>query len=204
MSSAPSTGSGNITIHVCGGSNTVSVCQRPGVHLWRPPQRKPRHEREVLLSHFESIPFTARQTELVLVDKWLAAEDAISVLTFIGAGGVGKTRLAMELFHRYENAWSVGFITNFHEPSALAAASAQPSTKAPLLAVVDYAAAHTENLRKFLEDLAQYGAHLPKVRVILLERFADPQSAGISACLAIPKPPKCFTCKRARCETLCH
>jgi hypothetical protein len=176
MSSAPPTGSGNITIHVCGDSNTVSVCQRPGVQLWRPPPRKPRHEREVLLSHFESIPFTARQTELTLVDKWLAAEDAISVLTFVGAGGVGKTRLAIELFRTHENTWSVGFITNFHEPGALAAPSTQPPMKVPLLAVVDYAATHTENLRKFLEDLAQYGTYLPKVRVILLERFADPHS----------------------------
>jgi hypothetical protein len=176
MSSVPSTGSGNITIHVCGDSNTVSVCQRPGVNLWRPPRRKPRHEREVLLSHFETIPFIARQTELALVDKWLASEDAISVLTFVAGAGAGKTRLAMGLFRRHETSWSAGFITSFQEPTVLAAAPAQPSTKTPLLAVVDYAAAHTEDLRKFLEDLAQYGTHLPKVRVILLERFADPQS----------------------------
>ncbi len=176
MSSAPSPGSGNITIHVCGHSNTVSVCQRPGVHLWRPARRKPRHEREVLLSHFESIPFTARQTELAIVDKWLASSDAISVITFVGAGGAGKTRLAMELFRTYETTWSVGFITGFHEPSALASAPAQPPTKRPLLAVVDYAASQAEDLRKFLEDLAQYGTHLPIVRIILLERFADPQS----------------------------
>lgn len=144
--------------------------------MWRPAPRKPGHEREVLLSHFESIPFTARQFELTLVDEWLAAENAISVLAFVDAGGAGKTRLAMELFRKYENAWSVGFITSFDEPSALAAMPQQPPTKKPLLAVVDYAAGHTEDLRRFLEDLAQYGSHLPKVRIILLERFADPQS----------------------------
>ncbi|MBL8291463.1 MAG: tetratricopeptide repeat protein [Bryobacterales bacterium] len=169
-------GSGNITVHVCGDHNTVAVCQRPGVHLWRPRPRRPVHEREVLYSHLETIPFTARQSELALVERWLSGEQTISVLTFTGAGGTGKTRLALELFHRHEQEWSSGFITGFHEPHSLAAAPAAPPTRKPLLAVVDYAASHTEDLRKFLEDLAQYGTPVPKVRILLLERFADPQS----------------------------
>jgi hypothetical protein len=178
---AASPGSHNTTVHVCGDNNTVTICQRPAVTLWRPPDprtRKPAHELQVLQSHFESIPFTARQSELTLVANWLATPAPISVLTFVGPGGSGKTRLALQLFHQHEATWSTGFITAFHPPNALAltAPQNQPSPKQPLLAVIDYAASHTDPLRAFLEDLAQFGSTLPKLRLILLERFADPQS----------------------------
>ncbi|BDC50916.1 molecular chaperone Tir [Bryobacterales bacterium F-183] len=170
-------GSGNILVQVCGDANSVTVCQRPGVHLWRPPRgRKPSHEREVLLSHFEAIPFAARETDLKLIGEWLSSDRQTSALCIVGAGGTGKTRLALELFHRYEADWSCGFITGFRDPSALAASTPAMDRNRPLLAVVDYAASHAEDLRKFLEDLAQYGTRIPKVRILLLERFADPQS----------------------------
>ncbi len=178
---ALSYGSNNTTVQVCGDHNTISICQRPAVTLWRPPDprtRKPAHELQVLQSHFESIPFTARQSELSLVANWLATPEPISVLAFVGPGGSGKTRLALELFKQHAATWTTGFITAFHPPNALAkiATQNQPSTKQPLLAVVDYAASHTAPLRAFLEDLAQYGSVLPKLRLMVLERFADPQS----------------------------
>ena len=167
-------GSGNIAVCISGDHNTVSVCQRPYLTLQREPTRAPRYEIEILYSHLEAIPFIGRETDLALLNGWLADPARISVLAIKGAGGSGKTRLARELMNRVDAAWDCGFASRFDPPHALAHAPPPVSRgERPLLVAVDYAAAHAVALRELLQDLARYGTPLSKLRVLLLERVAE-------------------------------
>src|SRR5258706_9842820 len=69
-----------------------------------------------------TVAFIGRETELSLLRAWCASEDARSVRTIVGAGGVGKTRLALMVAsggesHGYE--WRGGAAG--HEGEAVAA-----------------------------------------------------------------------------------
>ena len=175
MAAASVSGSGNIAVCIAGDGNTVNVCSRPYVTLTRPVRRTPLHEMEILYSTLETSPFVGREADLGVLRGWLDEAAAVSVLTFTGAGGSGKTRLALELMNRVEAEWACGFVSRFDAPHGLANAPGPGLEKRPLLAVVDYAAGHAEALRELLGDLARYGTALPKLRLLLLERVADPQ-----------------------------
>src|SRR5260370_37546312 len=102
-------GYGTISVWVAGDGNTVNVCSRPYVTLTRAVGRAPLHEIEILYSHLETIPFVGRETDSGVLRGWLDEAASVSVLTLTGAGGSGKTRLAIELMHRVEAEWQCGF-----------------------------------------------------------------------------------------------
>ena len=174
---AGSAGTGNIIVQIAGDQNTVSLCQRPGITLLPLRADPPKNEIEILHAHRRAVPFVGRRSDLDRLWNWICSDAQVSVVCITGAGGSGKTRLAHELIHRVADdapaVWQAGF-AHFNEPNLLANAPTVATSSKPLLAVIDYAASQAEDLRKALQDVAQYGCALPRLRLLLLERSADP------------------------------
>lgn len=49
------------------------------------------------------VKFTGRETELGILRSWCVSADARSVRVIVGAGGVGKTRLALKVASEWES-----------------------------------------------------------------------------------------------------
>jgi len=115
------------------------------------------------------IPFVGREAELVRLYQFLAMDGDFRWWTLLGEGGMGKSRLAMELCLRAGMHWRAGFL-----PRGEATAfwrSWQPES--PTLLVVDYAGSAPEEVGEMLEALRlrEWNAPLDNpVRVLLLER----------------------------------
>ncbi len=98
-----------------------------------------------------------------------------------GEGGVGKTRLALELAKTREEAgWSAGFLS----AESLAhwvrhEGFPRWSPLAETLVVIDYAAAKAEDLKPLIERCGQWAEdneESTRLRLLLLERQADPDN----------------------------
>ena len=111
------------------------------------------------------VQFTGRETELRALREWCASEDARSVRTIVGAGGVGKTRLALKVASEWESRgdeWrrvDAGW-------EAEAVAAARGVTPGPVLLVVDYAETRTDLEAMLKAVLADSGP----IRVLLVAR----------------------------------
>ena len=142
--------------------------------------RAAENERELPPTELRATTLVGREPDLVALQAWLDAPCTIAARCITGQAGAGKTRLALELCERAENAgWAVGFahqteLERFHTNHS-------PSDwqwPCKTLVVVDYAAASVQILRSWLEVLARRPDQPapPKLRVLLLERYADPQA----------------------------
>jgi tetratricopeptide (TPR) repeat protein len=111
------------------------------------------------------VGFTGRETELAALNWWCASKAKQSVRVIVGAGGVGKTRLALRVAADWESSggqWRL--VTAAKE--AIAVAAARGVTSGPVLLVVDYAETRAEleaMLRAVLDDPGP-------IRVLLLAR----------------------------------
>jgi hypothetical protein len=111
------------------------------------------------------VQFTGRETELDVLRAWCASEDARSVRTIVGAGGVGKTRLALKVASEWESRGDEWRRVDAGQ-EAQAVAAARGVTSGPVLLVVDYAETRTDlevMLRAVLADLGP-------IRVLLVAR----------------------------------
>ncbi|MBD9357655.1 tetratricopeptide repeat protein [Methylomonas albis] len=129
-------------------------------------------ESQMLRADFALVPFDpGRQTELNTLNAWLDNQDGndylIKTRLLTGAGGLGKTRLAIELCQqRMNSGWHCGFLNR--EDSAQSWAKLQTAQK-PLLIVIDYAETRQETLLNLLK--ARLKADYPHpVRLLLLAR----------------------------------
>jgi len=129
-------------------------------------------ESQMLRADFALVPFDpGRQTELDTLNAWLDNQDGndypIKTRLLTGAGGLGKTRLAIELCQqRMNSGWHCGFLSR--EDSAQTWAKLQTAQK-PLLIVIDYAETRQETLLNLLK--ARLKAEYPHpVRLLLLAR----------------------------------
>jgi hypothetical protein len=113
--------------------------------------------------------------------SWLEDEKPISARTLVGAPGIGKTRLAIELAAQ-SNEWTSGFLRNEQIGRFVANGSADEWIwDRPTLILVDYAAqkaAALGQLFQILGDRVASGVQLPKqkLRFLLLDRTADVKS----------------------------
>jgi tetratricopeptide (TPR) repeat protein len=116
----------------------------------------------------ELVSFVGRRGELAALQGWCEGDDVDRLRLVTGPGGVGKTRLAVELADRMkERGWVSERIADGQEPVAIAVLRAL--TRARALLVVDYAETRV-GLRQMLTMLAsEQGA---RVRVLLLARAA--------------------------------
>jgi hypothetical protein len=171
-------GSGNIGVQVAGDHNTV-VIGAYRLTLTRYTNRADAESDIGLLTPFtRAIDLIGRGQELADLEAWLGKDKPTSVRVLTGGAGVGKTRLALELMERAgAQGWQAGFVRR-NELTRIGHGEAPMAPGKPVLAVVDYAAAHAQVLNAWLEELADPppGAAQPKFRLLLLERQAEPGS----------------------------
>ncbi|MBN1419594.1 MAG: toll/interleukin-1 receptor domain-containing protein, partial [Planctomycetes bacterium] len=155
------------------------------LHL-RIPRRSPGRTggpSQLLLAHNEFIELVGREEELRELETFRDDPRPLRWMALVGAGGVGKTRLAIEFARRSAAAgWYSGFL-DAKSLDALVHHAGFPrwTPCVPALILVDYAASKIAGLEAFLERLAagvaqKAGAGAPpssRARVILLERHAN-------------------------------
>lgn len=181
-------GRGNIIVQAVGSGNNVVVnATSPYLRL---TQFEARTERVVgersdaaLLSAYRTdvVPLLGRESELTDLKAWLASGAGISVRVLTGAGGRGKTRLALELVRQAsDDGWLAGFV----EQNELDRFQAQQNVAEwgwdmPTLVVADYAASRVNQLRDWLGELVD--APSGRLRLLLLERQAQREIGWLPA-----------------------
>ncbi|MBE1876769.1 tetratricopeptide repeat protein [Myceligenerans pegani] len=140
--------------------------------MWRPPhpdsrlraQRAKVSAAGLLDPALRIVPFTGRDAELDELHSWCRERARVQVRFVTGAGGVGKSRLALEFAARLRRR---GWTCVWPEPDDSPAEVAAACRGGRVLVVVDDAAAHPR-LAEQLGALA--GAGESRLRVILLGR----------------------------------
>lgn len=119
------------------------------------------------------VPFDkARQPDLDTLNTWLdEAKYPQAVRLITGAGGLGKTRLALELCQqRLASGWHAGLLDNDLEAKDMAATwQTLKNLNQPLLIVIDYAETRQTDLLALLKTMLQTPGVQP-VRLLLLAR----------------------------------
>jgi hypothetical protein len=118
-----------------------------------------------------AVPFHGRADEVADIENWCRDDAVLGIRLYTAAGGMGKTRLFLELCkHMIKNRWRAGFLqaktTNI--PEEVWRAMCRQSE--PLLVVVDYAESRRADLMILLREVAQL--RTGRVRIILLARAA--------------------------------
>jgi hypothetical protein len=125
----------------------------------------------LLRADYGIVPFQGREAELAELDAWVAGGGEINVRLYAGAGGLGKTRLALELCRRLRSrGMRAGFLreTNLETLITLLARSALHT--APLVLIVDYADRQREWISQLITEVLK--SSRPGIRIILLARSA--------------------------------
>jgi tetratricopeptide (TPR) repeat protein/nucleoside phosphorylase len=118
------------------------------------------------------VDFVGREALLGGLQEWCEREGRVDAKLIHAAGGMGKTRLAMELCKRMRAArWRVGFVSKGLGVDRFATLL---QSDEPVLAVIDYAEGRGQ-LRELLEAAAVRRGEKgkKKLRVVLLARNAD-------------------------------
>jgi hypothetical protein len=169
-------GDHNNTVQIVGDNNTVTIKGARALTLTRYANRgKVRREFDLLKPYTESIPIIGRETERAALLDWLKPKaESVSVRVLTGAGGSGKTRLAIDLIERAGEGFPAGFLKGDDlKPLVESGATLDWRWTVPTLVAVDYAAAHAEPLRRWLRQIAEHVRDdSPPLRVLLLEREA--------------------------------
>lgn len=172
-------GSHNIIVQAAGDSIQVQV-GLPWLELIPVSSRmrgRPRRDIEILDPAFQAVPLVGREQDIQFLLDWLGSEPKIAVTALVGAGGSGKTRLALELLQRLPNDWQGGFLTAEEAARFIAAKNlSRWSWQKSTLIVVDYAALLADTLSKWLRELADHAPTSHALRILLLERHADPEA----------------------------
>jgi hypothetical protein len=121
----------------------------------------------------EIVPFQGRAVERQELRRWCADAAPFALRCYTGAGGMGKTRLGLELCRQMRGeGWLCGLVVPARLPGESSTGLHLPRLRVPALLVVDYAEHH----RGAVLDLIRWGAaevHEPKkLRVLLLARSA--------------------------------
>lgn len=140
-------------------------------HRWQEQSSPPG---ALLRADYGVVPFHGRERELDDLHAWCLEDRCVQVRLYTGIGGLGKTRLALELCQRMRDlGWVAGFVpltAKGADKSPREAAERVASAGRPLLVVVDYAETRREFLAPFLATV------LPgndPVRVLLLARNSE-------------------------------
>jgi nucleoside phosphorylase len=129
------------------------------------------------------VDFVGREEPLAELRAFWEGEKLVDARLVYGAGGMGKTRLLMELCKRLgeEKAWRAGFVPKDLTPDQFAELAA---SERPTLAVIDYAESRP-GLKALLEKVQ--GKKLGKLRIVLLARNAGDWLASLCETSAFVK-----------------
>ncbi|MGW2540197.1 trypsin-like peptidase domain-containing protein [Kitasatospora sp. NPDC001574] len=137
----------------------------------------------LLTARAETVGFLGLDTEMQLLLGWCAGPKTVDVAVVAGAGGVGKTRLAVELARRLSErrpqtgsgsdtpdlSWSAGFLDTAPVVESPAYTMLRHLLR-PVLVVIDYAEYRPQQVGQLLRALANHRAPGQRVRLLLLAR----------------------------------
>jgi tetratricopeptide (TPR) repeat protein len=181
-SSVEISGDGNLTVQIQGDDNTVVLGQLQ-LTLTRYLNRRQQDQAMtslgdaagILSPYALSIPLVGQSAALQDLLLWLRSDLSVSIRVLTARGGGGKTRIGLELCDlAVQEGWDAGFVKRL---SLREEALKDWSWKRPTLLVIDRAASWAPRLRDWFIDLADHpGKPRAPLRVLLLERHADPES----------------------------
>ena len=145
----------------------------------------------LLRAEFGIVPFEAREQEIADLENWCQDSRPLAVRLYTGAGGMGKTRLMIELARRLRRAgWRAGFAVADLPADGTPLAWLMRDARS-LFLVVDYAETRRRDVRALIS--AALGSAPGTVRIVLLARAeADwwrdlrAQGGGVGDMLAGP------------------
>jgi len=156
--------------------NTTPANHKPASPLRMPSKRWQANsgmpESQLLRADEALVPFdAAQQPSLDLLNTWLDAQWPTAVRLVIGAGGLGKTRLALELCRQRQAAgWCCGFLDKDHAAKDMALFwDGLLQQQQAVLVVLDYAETRQTVLLALVKALLQNPSPHP-VRLLLLAR----------------------------------
>ena len=147
--------------------------QRPSwLVLPEPSSRRDTKQPGLLLrADYGVVPFEGREAELDSLRQWCDQASEFAINCYTGAGGMGKTRLALELCEDMRRAgWLCGVVRPDTLPVKDGNQIRPPQLKVPALVVMDYA----ERERQAVLSLMRWGcgeSH-QRLRILLLARSA--------------------------------
>ena len=175
-------GNDNIVVQASGSGVNVNIGAQPYLRLTQYEKRTKLAAKDnseaALLSAYRAdvVPLIGRDRDLADLRTWLDTEAPVSVCVLIGAGGRGKTRLALELAREIaKGGWLAGFATaeeldRFRRDGG----TDRWRWDKPVLIILDYAASRTDQLRAWIRELVDASVEgKPKLRLLLLERQAN-------------------------------
>jgi hypothetical protein len=134
---------------------------------WRPDRSPPG---ALLRADYGVVPFHFRQPEIGDLEGWCRSGDQLGIRLYTGAGGMGKTRLALELCRRLrDDGWQAGLVD--HERPAEETWRDLVEIGGPRLLIVDYAETRRPLLIPLLREIDKTDDEAP-IRVLLLARAA--------------------------------
>lgn len=127
----------------------------------------------LLKAEEEFIPFAPERFQFLQTQiEWAKTQNySICVRLLTGDGGIGKTRLALEMCKRLlKDGWTTGFLKNdFHARSVQNFARELLQIRQPILLVIDYAETRTAELLELLIAVSSQRFEKP-IRILLLAR----------------------------------
>jgi len=135
------------------------------------PVRRLQSPAQLLRAENEAVTFFWREDELHDLHEWCRLSIGTAGKILAGAGGQGKTRLAIEIGKRLSNeGWSVIYLDTERNLNDTLYATIQSAT-VPLMLVVDYAETRPAQIDKILNTALDRGPRY-KLRVLLIARSA--------------------------------
>jgi hypothetical protein len=120
-----------------------------------------------------AVPFHGRRDEMAGLEAWCEGAASIGVRLYTGAGGMGKTRLFIEMCQRLRvRDWRAGFLDHRAAGAPAAVWSKLMHRPDPLFLVIDYAETRRSELVAALREALNV-ADGRRVRIVLLARAAD-------------------------------
>jgi hypothetical protein len=175
-------GNDNIIVQASGSRVNVAIGPRPYLSLTQYERRTRLAARDnsdvALLSAYRAdvVPLIGRDEARADLRKWLDSEAPVLVRVLVGAGGRGKTRLAVQLARDIaKEGWLAGFaaadeLDRFRGQHGVE----QWRWDKPILVIIDYAASRVDQLRGWIRELVDASLEgRPKLRLLLLERQAN-------------------------------
>jgi hypothetical protein len=143
--------------------NPLLVFPQP---IWHPEVSPPG---ALLRAEYQVVPFHGREREMSDLFSWCMDEAPVRVRLYTGPGGMGKTRLVLELASQMRHeGWRAGFLEATISSEEIGRMLDPPAGR--LLLVVDYAETRRDLLIPLLRNL--YQIERGPVRLILLARAA--------------------------------